>query len=205
MAFKEKFIVVSNFSNVSFKKSSSNENECPKDNFQEFAIIGRSNVGKSSLINSILNKKNIAKTSKTPGKTQLINHYLVENNFYIVDLPGYGYAKLSKKESEKILNISFDYILNRENLLRIFLLIDIRHKPLEIDIDFIEFLISEKKIFNIIFTKADKLKKINLDKHCEDYFKLLNKPAINSSYFICSSTKNIGISEIRKYIQKSIV
>ncbi|MEL0244142.1 MAG: ribosome biogenesis GTP-binding protein YihA/YsxC [Flavobacteriaceae bacterium] len=196
---------MSSFSKVSFKKSSSNENECPKDGFHEFAMIGRSNVGKSSLINSILNKKNIAKTSKTPGKTQLINHYLVENNFYIVDLPGYGYSKLSKKQSEKILNISSDYILNRENLLQIFVLIDIRHKPFEIDIDFIEFLISEGKKFNIIFTKADKLKKNNLNKHCEDYFKQLNIPDINSTYFICSSTRNIGISEIRKHIQKSLV
>jgi GTP-binding protein len=196
---------VSSFSKVSFKKSSSNINECPKDGFHEFAMIGRSNVGKSSLINSILNKKNIAKTSKTPGKTQLINHYSVENNFYIVDLPGYGYSRLSKKQSEKILNISFDYILNRKNLLKIFILIDIRHKPLEIDIDFIEFLISEGKKFNIIFTKADKLKKINLNKHCDDYFKQLNIPEINSTYFICSSTRNIGISEIRKQIQKSLV
>ena len=205
MAIKEKFVVVSSFSKVSFKKSSSSKNECPKDGFHEFAMIGRSNVGKSSLINSILNKKNIAKTSKKPGKTQLINHYLVENDFYIVDLPGYGYSKLSKKKSEKILNISFDYILNRENLLQILLLIDIRHKPLDIDIDFIEFLISEGKKFNIIFTKADKLKKTNLNKHCDDYFKQLNITDINSTYFICSSTRNIGISEIRKHIQKSLI
>ena len=188
-----------------FVVSSSDIKQCPEPDRPEYAFIGRSNVGKSSLINSILNKKNIAKTSKTPGKTQLINHYLVENNFYIVDLPGYGYSKLSKKQSEKILNISFDYILNRENLLQIFVLIDIRHKPFEIDIDFIEFLISEGKKFNIIFTKADKLKKNNLNKHCEDYFKQLNIPDINSTYFICSSTRNIGISEIRKYIQKSLV
>lgn len=196
---------MNNFSKISFKKSSANENQCPKDGFQEFALIGRSNVGKSSLINSILNKKNIAKISKKPGKTQLINHYLIENNFYIVDLPGYGYNKLSKKKSEIILNISFDYILNREKLLKIFLLIDIRHRPLEIDIDFIDFLISKDKNFNIIFTKADKLKKINIEEHCKDYFEQLNKSGIDSTYFVCSSTKNIGISEIRKYIKKSIV
>ena len=194
-----------NFSNISFKKSSANENQCPKDGFQEFAMIGRSDVGKSSLINSILNKKNIAKTSKKPGKTQLINHYFIENNFYIVDLPGYGYTKLSKKKSEIILNLSFDYILNREKLLKIFLLIDIRHKPLEIDIDFIDFLISENKNFNIIFTKADKLKKINIKEHCKDYFKQLKKPGIDSTFFISSSTKNIGISEIRRNIKKSVV
>ena len=196
---------MNNFSKISFKKSSANENQCPKDGFQEFALIGRSNVGKSSLINSILNRKNIAKTSKKPGKTQLINHYLIENNFYIVDLPGYGYNKLSKKKSEIILNISFDYILNREKLLKIFLLIDIRHRPLEIDIDFIDFLISEDKNFNIIFTKADKLKKINIEEHCKQYFKQLNKPGIDSTFFISSSTKNIGISEIRNHIKKSIV
>ena len=196
---------MNNFSKISFKKSSANENQCPKDGFQEFALIGRSNVGKSSLINSILKKKNIAKTSKKPGKTQLINHFLIENNFYIVDLPGYGYNKLSKKKSEIILNISFDYILNREKLLKIFLLIDIRHRPLEIDIDFIDFLISEDKNFSIIFTKADKLKKINIEEHCKDYFKQLNKPGIDSTFFISSSTKNIGISEIRNHIKKSIV
>ena len=196
---------MNNFSKISFKKSSASENQCPRDGFQEFALIGRSNVGKSSLINSILNKKNIAKTSKKPGKTQLINHYLIENNFYIVDLPGYGYNKLSKKKSEIILNISFDYILNREKLLKIFLLIDIRHRPLEIDIDFIDFLVSENKNFNIILTKADKLKKINIEEHCKDYFEQLNKSGIDSTYFVCSSTKNIGISEIRKYIKKSIV
>ena len=110
---------MNNFSKISFKKSSANEYQCPKDGFQEFALIGRSNVGKSSLINSILNRKNIAKTSKKPGKTQLINHYFIENIFYIVDLPGYGYNKLSKKKSEIILNISFDYILNRKKLLKI--------------------------------------------------------------------------------------
>ena len=196
---------MNNFSKISFKKSSANEYQCPKDGFQEFALIGRSNVGKSSLINSILNRKNIAKTSKKPGKTQLINHYLIENNFYIVDLPGYGYNKLSKKKSEIILNISFDYILNREKLLKIFLLIDIRHRPLEIDIDFIDFLISEDKNFSIIFTKADKLKKINIEEHCKDYFKQLNKSGIDRTFFICSSTKNIGISEIRKHIKKSII
>ena len=144
-----------------FYLSSQNIKDCPKSMLPEYAFIGRSNVGKSSLINMITNQKELAKTSSTPGKTQLINHYLVENNFYIVDLPGYGYSKLSKKQSEKILNISSDYILNRENLLQIFVLIDIRHKPFEIDIDFIEFLISEGKKFNIIFTKADKLKKNN--------------------------------------------
>ena len=196
---------MNNFSKISFKKSSANENQCPKDGFQEFALIGRSNVGKSSLINSILKKKNIAKTSKKPGKTQLINHFLIENNFYIVDLPGYGYNKLSKKKSEIILNISFDYILKREKLLKIFLLIDIRHRPLEIDIDFIDFLISEDKNFSIIFTKADKLKKINIEEHCKEYFKQLNKPGIDSTFFISSSTKNIGISEIRNHIKKSIV
>ena len=185
--------------------SSTDVTKCPKSLFPEYAFIGRSNVGKSSLINSICNKKNLAKTSSTPGKTQLINHYFIENNFYIVDLPGYGYTKLSKKKSEIILNLSFDYILNREKLLKIFLLIDIRHKPLEIDIDFIDFLISENKNFNIIFTKADKLKKINIKEHCKDYFKQLKKPGIDSTFFISSSTKNIGISEIRRNIKKSVV
>lgn len=187
--------------NVSFKKSSSNEKECPNDNLREFAMIGRSNVGKSSLINAVLNKKNIAKTSKKPGKTQLINHYIVDNSFYIVDLPGYGYSKLSKLDSKKILDTSFDYILNRKRLIKIFLLIDIRHDPLSADVDFIHFLIANKKKFNIVFTKADKLKKNNLDTNCINYFNFLKNKKIDKKFFITSSTKNIGIMDIRKYIK----
>ncbi len=164
-------------------------------------MIGRSNVGKSSLINAVLNKKNIAKTSKKPGKTQLINHYIVDNSFYIVDLPGYGYSKLSKLDSKKILDTSFDYILNRKRLIKIFLLIDIRHDPLSADVDFIHFLIANKKNFKIVFTKADKLKKNNLDTNCINYFNFLKNKKIDKKFFITSSTKNIGIMDIRKYIK----
>ena len=112
--------------NVKFIKSSSKSSECPADSRHEFAFIGRSNVGKSSLINSLIQRKGLAKTSKTPGKTQLINHFLIDDIFYLVDLPGFGYSKLSKSESEKIKRISIDYITNRKNLTKLFLLIDIR-------------------------------------------------------------------------------
>ena len=127
--------------NVKFIKSSSKSSECPADSRHEFAFIGRSNVGKSSLINSLIQRKGLAKTSKTPGKTQLINHFLIDDIFYLVDLPGFGYSKLSKSESEKIKRISIDYITNRKNLTKLFLLIDIRHEPVKSDIDYINFLI----------------------------------------------------------------
>ena len=134
-----------------FIKSSSNCKECPQTNIPEFSFIGRSNVGKSSLINMITKKK-IAKVSRNPGKTLLINHFLVNSNWFLVDLPGYGYANISKKEKRKIENIITDYFKNRDNLLLTFILIDIRHEPQIIDLDFMSWLSNSNINFKIIFT-----------------------------------------------------
>ena len=143
-----------------FIKSSSSTNECPNNNFPEFAFIGRSNVGKSSLINMLTKNKKLAKTSGSPGKTLLINHFLINNIWFLVDLPGYGYAKISKKEKRKIENIIVDYFSNRVNISITFVLIDIRLHPQEIDIEFMNWLSENNISFKIIFTKEDKLKLI---------------------------------------------
>ena len=130
---------------------------CPKDTKPEYAFIGRSNVGKSSLINMLTNNKRLAKTSATPGKTLLINHFIINREWYLVDLPGYGYAKRSKKEVEKLDQMIRGYILQREQLVNVFVLVDIRLEPQKIDLDFIEWLGVSSVPFAIVFTKADKL------------------------------------------------
>ena len=151
-------------SKINFLKSSPNSSECPKNNLKEFAFIGRSNVGKSSLINMLFDNKNLAKISKKPGKTKLINHFIINDKILLADLPGYGYAKLSKFESKKINILIHDYIENRNNLFKVFLLIDIRHEPIKTDLKFIEYLSNIRKDFHIIFTKSDKIKKSELAK-----------------------------------------
>ena len=137
--------------------SSPNIQLCPKDTKPEYAFIGRSNVGKSSLINMLCNHKNLAKTSATPGKTLLINHFIINNEWYLVDLPGYGFAKRSKTVQQKLEQMITSYILQREQLVNVFVLIDIRHEPQAIDIDFINWLGQSSIPFSIVFTKADKL------------------------------------------------
>mgnify|MGYP000161794233 CR=1 FL=1 len=144
--------------NSVFEKSSKTVNQCPNNNLPEFALVGRSNVGKSSLINSLLNNKSIAKISSKPGKTLLINHFRINDKLYIVDLPGYGYASISKKIKEDIKTIHKSYFKSRKELLYTLLLIDIRHDIQENDIEFMEFLSSNYCPFIIIFTKSDKLK-----------------------------------------------
>ena len=166
----------------------------------EFAFIGRSNVGKSSLINSLIQRKGLAKTSKTPGKTQLINHFLIDNIFYLVDLPGFGYSKLSKSESEKIKRISIDYITNRKNLTKLFLLIDIRHEPVKSDIDYINFLIEYNIQFDVIFTKVDKLKAEVVKKKFMNYKNFLIEKTYNQKYFLTSSSKKTGLDDLRNYL-----
>ena len=185
--------------NVKFIKSSSKSSECPADSRHEFAFIGRSNVGKSSLINSLIQRKGLAKTSKTPGKTQLINHFLIDDFFYLVDLPGFGYSKLSKFESEKIKRISIDYITNRKNLTKLFLLIDIRHEPVKSDIDYINFLIEYNIQFDVIFTKVDKLKE-EVVKKFMNYKNFLNEKTYNQKYFLTSSSKKTGLDDLRNYL-----
>ena len=166
----------------------------------EFAFIGRSNVGKSSLINSLIQRKGLAKTSKTPGKTQLINHFLIDDIFYLVDLPGFGYSKLSKSESEKIKRISIDYITNRKNLTKLFLLIDIRHEPVKSDIDYINFLIEYNIQFDVIFTKVDKLKAEVVKKKFMNYKNFLIEKTYNQKYFLTSSSKKTGLDDLRNYL-----
>lgn len=130
--------------------------QCPPPDRAEFAFIGRSNVGKSSLINMLTNRKSLAKTSSTPGKTQLINHFIINKEWYLVDLPGYGYARVSQKDREKWQKMINNYLLHRENLLTVFVLIDSRHEPQKIDLDFINFLGENSVPLQIIFTKTDK-------------------------------------------------
>ena len=140
--------------NSVFEKSSKTIDQCPESKLPEYALVGRSNVGKSSLINSLLNNKKIAKISSTPGKTILINHFKINNNFYLVDLPGYGYATLSKKIKENIIETHKTYFKLRKQLLYTFLLIDIRHDLQKIDIEFMQFLNDNSCPFVIIFTKS---------------------------------------------------
>ncbi|MCT4172194.1 YihA family ribosome biogenesis GTP-binding protein [Elizabethkingia anophelis] len=154
---------------VEFVKSSSKWQECPEANLPEYAFIGRSNVGKSSLINAMMDRKDLAKTSQTPGKTQLINHFLVNETWYLTDLPGYGYAKVSKTLRKSFEKLITNYILNRNNLVNLFVLVDIRHAPQKIDIEFMQWCGESGIPFSIIFTKADKLKPKAIENHVKAY------------------------------------
>ena len=175
---------------------------CPKGDLPEYAFIGRSNVGKSSLINMLTRKPKLAMTSATPGKTLLINHFLINKQWYLVDLPGYGYAARGKKQVEKIQKIIEDYILQREQLVNLFVLIDIRHDPQKIDLEFIEWLGENGVPFSIIFTKADKLSagkaKTNVNAYME---KLSEQWEELPPHFISSSENKTGRDEILNYIE----
>ena len=174
---------------------------CPEPTLPEYAFIGRSNVGKSSLINYLTNNKKLSKISQTPGKTQLINHFLINDAWYLVDLPGYGYAKTSQKNRLKWQGFISDYILQRENLLNLFVLIDSRLPPQQIDIDFMEWL-GEKQIpFAIVFTKIDKLNSSNLNKNMIHYKKeMLKYWEVMPPSFSTSAESKIGGEGILKYI-----
>ena len=187
-------------SKINFLKSSPNSTECPKSNLKEFAFIGRSNVGKSSLINMIFDNKNLAKTSKKPGKTKLINHFIINDKILLADLPGYGYAKLSKFESKKINVLIHDYIENRNNLFKVFLLIDIRHEPIKTDMKFIEYLDNISINFHIIFTKSDKIKKSELLKKSKNYIEKIDSHYLENKFFISSSANNNGREKILNFI-----
>tara|TARA_Y100000766_G_C18910020_1_gene607919 strand:- start:1071 stop:1679 length:609 start_codon:yes stop_codon:yes gene_type:complete len=176
--------------------------ECPSPNLPEYAFIGRSNVGKSSLINLLCGNKGLAKTSSTPGKTKLINHFLINENWFLCDLPGYGYAKVSKKSREEWGKMIKDYILNRENLMNTFVLLDSRIKPQQIDIDFMLFLGKKEIPFSIIFTKSDKLKQSELISNIRIYEEELFKYWEElPPYFITSSEKKIGKEKVLNYIK----
>lgn len=187
-------------SKINFLKSSPNSSECPKSNLKEFAFIGRSNVGKSSLINMLFDNKNLAKISKKPGKTKLINHFIINDKILLADLPGYGYAKLSKFESKKINILIHDYIENRNNLFKVFLLIDIRHEPIKTDLKFIEYLSNIRRGFHIIFTKSDKIKKSELAKKSKNYIEKIDSHYLDKKFFISSSSTNNGREEILNFI-----
>jgi len=187
-----------------FYTSSGKVSECPDKNLPEFAFIGRSNVGKSSLINSLCNKKSIAKTSSKPGKTLLINHFIINNSFFIVDLPGYGFAKVSKKEKEKIKNLHESYFKNRKQLFSALLLIDIRLEPQKIDLEFMEYINKLFVPFILIFTKCDKLKKSEINQKTKVYSKEIERNWETSPQIIVSSAKSkIGLDDILKFIDES--
>ncbi len=184
-----------------FVISNSNVKKCPESNLPEYAFIGRSNVGKSSLINMLTKRKSLAKTSGRPGKTQLINHFLINQEWHLVDLPGYGYARVSKKEKKTFQKFITDYFKNRKQLVSAFILVDSRHEPQKIDLEFMQWLGEHMIPFAIIFTKADKLKPNALERNIEDYQKKLLKTwASVPPYFVTSSSKEIGRDELLNYI-----
>lgn len=175
--------------------------KCPKSKLPEYAFIGRSNVGKSSLINALCNKKNLAKTSSRPGKTQLINHFLINENWHLVDLPGFGYARVSKTQKKVFQKFITNYFKERTQLVTAFLLVDIRHEPQPIDLNFMQWLGENFIPFSIIFTKADKLKPKAIEKNIADYSKeLLDTWEELPPQFVTSSLHRSGVEEVLKYI-----
>lgn len=184
-----------------FEISNNDVNKCPDSSKHEYAFIGRSNVGKSSLINMLTGKKNLAMTSSTPGKTMLINHFLVNDSWYIVDLPGYGYAQRSKTDRERLEKIIKSYILRRSQMTNLFLLIDSRHKPQKIDLEFMEFLGENGIPFSIVFTKTDKLSKKAAEDNIAAYCKaLLEQWEELPPVFVTSSETGKGREELLAYI-----
>jgi len=176
-----------------FLMSNSDVSKCPKERLPEYAFIGRSNVGKSSLINMLADRKNLAKTSGKPGKTQLINHFVINKSWYLVDLPGYGYARVSKKAKKTFQKFITDYFEKRSQLVLAFVLIDCRHEPQPVDIDFMRYLAQLDIPFQIIFTKADKLKPKALATNLETYTqKMLESWEEMPAYYVTSSSKKQG-------------
>ncbi|MCP3658943.1 MAG: YihA family ribosome biogenesis GTP-binding protein [Bacteroidetes bacterium] len=192
-------------SEIKFLESCPNLSKCPKTDFPEFAIIGRSNVGKSSLINMLFNNKKLAKVSSTPGKTQLINYFVVNEKWYLVDLPGYGWAKVSKTKRAAWSKMIENYLLKRKNLYTVFVLIDCRLKPQKIDIDFINFLGINKIPITIIMTKIDKISEKELKKNIVIFKEeLLITWESLPQFFLTSSVNKFGRDEILKYISSII-
>jgi GTP-binding protein len=187
-----------------FITSSTKIDQCPQPDKAEYAFIGRSNVGKSSLINMLTGRRKLVKVSGSPGKTITINHFLINENWYLVDLPGYGFAKRSKSERAKWEKMIRSYILKRTNLLNVFLLVDARHEPQKLDIDFMEWLGASQIPFVIVFTKEDKLKKMQLENNLQAYKKRLRQnweelPGL----FVASSKSGLGKEEILNFIDET--
>ena len=188
-------------SSAEFVVSNTDFRKCPATSFPEYAFIGRSNVGKSSLINMLTGRKGLAMTSATPGKTLLINHFIINNNWYLVDLPGYGYAKRGQKMQERLQYIIRSYILYREALTCLFVLVDSRLEPQRIDLDFIEWLGENGIPFAIVFTKADKLSSGKLQGNVDIYLEKLSEQWEElPPYFVTSSEHKIGREEFLNYI-----
>jgi GTP-binding protein len=185
--------------------SSARVDQCPKGDLPEFAFIGRSNVGKSSLINMLTGRAHLAKTSATPGKTILINHFLINKEWFLVDLPGYGYAKRGQQQRDELQRMITGYILRREQMMNLFLLIDSRHEPQRIDLEFIEWLGENSIPFSIVFTKADKLSKGKLAANVKHYLAELSKQWEElPPYFVTSSETKQGKDELLNYIESII-
>lgn len=185
-----------------FVISNSEVSKCPNSSLPEYAFIGRSNVGKSSLINMLTNRKNLAKTSGRPGKTQLINHFLINGNWHLVDLPGYGYARVSKTIKRTFQKFITAYFEQREQMLCAFVLIDSRHDAQPIDLEFMEWLGEHGIPFCIIFTKADKLKPKALERNVDSYKeKMLETWVEMPQYFVTSAEKGLGKDEVLAYIE----
>tara|TARA_R110001583_G_scaffold49255_2_gene154208 strand:+ start:24707 stop:25318 length:612 start_codon:yes stop_codon:yes gene_type:complete len=185
-----------------FVISNSDVSKCPKDRLPEYAFIGRSNVGKSSLINMITDRNKLAKISGRPGKTQLINHFKINNNWFLVDLPGYGYAKVSKSIKRTFQSFIKNYFLQREQLICSFVLVDSRHEPQKIDMEFMEFLGECEIPFCIIFTKSDKLKLSELNRNVQAYSKKMTSTIWEEmpQYFITSASSSEGREELLNFI-----
>jgi GTP-binding protein len=191
--------------NAKFVTSNTDFKNCPPARYPEFAFIGRSNVGKSSLINSLTFHKGLAKTSQTPGKTQLINHFIIDEKWFLVDLPGYGFAKVSKEKRKEFEKMIFDYLIHRENLTCLFVLLDIRLKPQAVDIEFMNRMVEDEIPFYIVFTKSDKLSQKQVNESVEVYKNFLldiwdELPPL----FITSAEKHVGREEILKSITELI-
>jgi GTP-binding protein len=191
-----------NITSAEFIISNQDVSKCPNSGIPEYAFIGRSNVGKSSLINMLVNQKSLAKTSGRPGKTQLINHFLINKSWHLVDLPGYGYARVSKSSKAKFQKFITKYFEKREQLVCGFVLVDVRHDPQPIDVEFMEWLGESEIPFSIIFTKADKLKPKALERNVEAYKKFLLEGIWEEvpPYFITSASNNQGKEELLNYI-----
>jgi len=186
-----------------FVMSNSEVAKCPKDRLPEYAFIGRSNVGKSSLINMLMERKSLAKTSGRPGKTQLINHFIVNKNWYLVDLPGYGYARVSKKAKKTFQKFITNYFEKRKQLVLAFVLVDCRHEPQAIDLEFMQYLGENQIPFSIVFTKADKLKPNALKRNIEGYEqRLLQDWEEMPHYFITSASNGEGREDLLDYIDR---
>ena len=187
---------------ASFVISNAKASDCPNSSLPEFAFIGRSNVGKSSLINMLTDRKQLAKTSGKPGKTQLINHFLINKQWHLVDLPGYGYARVSKKTKKEFQSYITSYFLERKQLVNAFVLIDIRHEPQAIDLEFMEWIGTQQIPFSIIFTKADKLSENKIDPTVSTYLNTMLEGvwAETPPHFITSATSSKGKEEVLSYV-----